>query len=146
MKARRTRPVSRVLLLGLAASIAMLTATTLTACAPEPDRCLPAPLDVSSADVAPGESLTVRSAAAECDLGYENGASYSIAVVSSSGEQSDDVDVPVERDGSFSTEITVPESFPDGAASVVVSGSPYDECDEDSGSCAAYVVDITVSR
>ncbi|AQY00241.1 hypothetical protein B2G67_01135 [Microbacterium foliorum] len=131
-------------MLGVAASIAMLTATNLTACAPASGRCLPAPLEASPTGVRPGESLTVTSEVAECDLGYGDGAAYSIVVISSSGEKSEEVDVPVAEDGSFSTEVVVPESFPAGQASVVVSGSSYDDCGDDSGSCAAYIVEVTV--
>jgi len=134
------------MVLGLAASIAMLTATSLTACAPASDRCLPAPLEASSTGVRPGGSLTVKSEAAECDLGYEDGTAYSIVVISSSGERSEEVDVPVEGDGSFSTEVVVPESFPAGEASVVVSGSSYDDCGDDSGSCAVHSVEVTVEH
>ena len=130
--------------LGLAVSIAMLTAANLTACAPASDRCLPAPLEASPTEVSPGESLTIRSEAAECDLGYEDGAAYSIVVFSSTGERSEAVNVPVERDGSFSTEVVVPESFPVGQASVLVGGSAYDDCGDSSGSCAAYLVDVIV--
>lgn len=145
MKTSGTHPVSRWLVLGVAASIAMLTATNLTACAPASGRCLPAPLEASPTGVRPGESLTVKSEAAECDLGYGygDGAAYSIVVISSSGEKSEEVDVPVAEDGSFSTEVVV-ESFPAGQASVVVSGSSYDDCGDDSGSCAAYIVEVTV--
>lgn len=144
MRTSGTHPVSRWLVLGVAASIAMLTATNLTACAPASGRCLPAPLEASPTGVRPGESLTVTSEAAECDLGYRDGAAYSIVVISSSGEKSEEVDVPVAEDGSFSTEVVVPESFPAGQASVVVSGSSYDDCGDDSGSCAAYIVEVTV--
>lgn len=144
MKTLGTDPGSRWRPLGLAASITMLTAGSLTACAPASDRCLPAPLAASPTEVSPGESLTVESEAAKCDLGYEDGATYSVVVISSSGEKSEEVDVPVERDGSFSTDVVVPESFPDGHASVVVSGSAYDDCGDDSGSCAAYTIEVMI--
>lgn len=144
MNALGTKPGSWWQALGLVASIAMLTAGSLTACAPASDRCLPAPLAASPTEVSPGESLTVESEAAECDLGYEDGVTYSVVVISSSGEKSEEVDVPVERDGSFSTDIVVPQSFPAGQASVVVSGSAYDDCGDESGSCAAYSVEVMV--
>ena len=144
MKTSRSVPASKWRVFGLVASIATLTAGSLTACAPASDRCLPAPLAASPTDVSPGESLTVESEAAECDLGYEDGPTYSVVVISSSGEKSEEVDVPVERDGSFSTDIVVPESFPAGQASVVASGSAYDDCGDDSGSCAAYTVEVMI--
>jgi len=144
MKTLGTCPRSRWRVLGLAASIAILTVGSLTACAPASDRCLPAPLAAAPTEVRPGESLTVESEAAECDLGYKDGAIYSVVVISSSGEKSEEVDVPVERDGSFATDIVVPESFSAGQASVVVSGSVYDDCGDDSGSCAAYMVEVMV--
>ncbi|WP_394194950.1 hypothetical protein [Microbacterium foliorum] len=128
----------------LSASIAILIATGLTACAPATERCLPASLGASSTQVSPGESLTVESAAAGCELGYLNGATYSIVLISASGERSAAVEVPVERDGSFSAEILVPETFPTGEASALVSGSSYDECGDDPGSCAVYSVDVVI--
>lgn len=144
MKTQGTSPGSRWRALGLAASIAMLIAGSLTGCAPASDRCLPAPLAASPTEVRPGESLTVESEAAECDLEYEDGATYSVGLISSSGAKSEEVDVPIERDGSFSIDIVVPESFPVGQASVVVSGSAYDDCGDESGSCAAYTVEVMI--
>lgn len=109
------------------------------------DRALsPRVAGASSTQVSPGESLTVESAAAGCELGYLNGATYSIVLISASGERSAAVEVPVERDGSFSAEILVPETFPTGEASALVSGSSYDECGDDPGSCAVYSVDVVI--
>lgn len=136
---------SRRLRLFPAGLVVVLLAGTLSACAPASDRCLPARLDASPAQVSAGETITVASAAAECDLGYDDGATYSVVIISSSGDRSDAVDVPVKEDGRFSVELAVPESFPSGPASVVVSGSTYDDCGEESGSCAVYSADITVA-
>lgn len=128
-----------------AAFVALLVAATLSACAPSADRCLPAPLEATPTEVRAGESVTIESGAAECDLGYDDDTAYSIELVSSSGERSDEVEVRVGGDGRFSTTTVVPDSFPSGVATVVVSGSTYDDCDDDSGSCAVYSTDITVT-
>lgn len=147
MKASLTHPETRRQRLVSAGLAALLFAATLSACSPGANRCLPADLEASPSEVRAGESLTIASAAAECDLGYDGETPYSIVLISSSGERSDDVELPVREDGRFSEELVVPDSFPAGASSVVVTGSTYDDCgDDDSGSCAAYSTDITVTR
>lgn len=88
--------------------------------------------------------MTIASGPAECDLAYGNDAAYSIILIADSGERSDPASVSVGEDGSFSAELPVPESFPAGNASAVVTGSPHDDCTDDSASCALYAVDFTV--
>jgi len=87
----------------------------------------------------------IGSGPADCDLGYDSETRYSIALISSSGVESEEPDVPVNDDGSFSAEIVVPEDFRTGSALISVKGSPYDDCDYGgSGSCASYVVDLEI--
>ena len=82
---------------------------------------------------------------AVCDLGYDSKSTYTVVLFSSTSQQSDPMEVPVDDDGTFSAEIRVPETFTSGIASVTVSGSPYDDCGDESGSCAVYSVDVTIT-
>lgn len=144
MKASPSRPYARGRRLVSVSSAALLFAATLSGCASGPNRCLPADLEASPTVVRAGESLIVASAAADCDLGYVEDTTYSIVLISSSGERSEDAELPVSEDGRFSGELLVPDSFPSGTASVVVTASTYDDCDDGSGSCAGYSTDIAV--
>ncbi|WP_144875948.1 hypothetical protein [Microbacterium sp. 1.5R] len=128
-------------------SIAMATALAasgLTACA-STTRCLPAELTASPARIAAGDTLTLASGPAECDLGFESEPIYTVVLYSSTAQQSEPLEVAPGEDGTFSSEISIPESFSPGIATVVVTGSPYDECGNESGSCAQYSVDVTIT-
>lgn len=106
-------------------------------------RCLPARLQVSPQTVAPGESITVSSPAADCSLGYGRGHAYRVRL-SHPGQPGPPVTTAVAEDGSFRMTLTVPATFPSGPAIVSVTGSPMDDCDDGGGSCAGYAANFTV--
>lgn len=105
-------------------------------------RCLPARLHASPDTVAPGGSLTVWSQAADCDLGYRPGKTYTVAL-HHPGQSTPTMVTTVAEDGSFRLTLAVPATFPSGPAAVIVHGSPMDHCD-DGSSCALYAADVTV--
>lgn len=115
-----------------------------------PPPCLPAPLEVAPPRPDAGTTVTVSSPAAECDLGYSAGHTYSVTLVAEGvpgtpGTRTSPVEVEVAADGSFSVPLPIPDGFPRGDASVVVTGSPYDECGKDgTGSCAGYTAAVRV--
>ena len=114
--------------------------------APGASRCLPEPLSAEPARAVVGRALTVSSPAASCDLGYPPGHTYDLRLDLEG--RADPVDlgpVAVAGDGSFATTVTVPPDAPPGAASVSVTGSPYDEpCDDGERSCAGYSVRVVL--
>ncbi|WP_313539679.1 hypothetical protein [Leifsonia aquatica] len=109
-----------------------------------------APLEVPPPGPDAGTTVTISSPAAECDLGYSAGHTYSVTLVAEGvpgapGTRTSPVEVEVAADGSFSVPLAIPDDFPRGDASVVVSGSPYDECGTDgTGSCAGYTAAVRV--
>lgn len=106
-------------------------------------RCLPARLQVSPQTVAPGESITVSSPAADCALGYGRGHTYRVRLIHP-GQPGPPVTTAVAEDGSFRLTLTVPPTFPTGPAVVDVKGSPMDHCDDTGASCAGYAAYLTV--
>ena len=118
-----------------------LTRTSLTGCT-TPSRCLPATLSASPTTASAGSSVTLSSAAAKCSLGYTSGHTYSITLTNK-GVAGKPVTATVARDGAFSTEIPIPADFSHGTAYLIVTGSPYDNC-ENGQSCAGYSTTIIV--
>lgn len=108
-----------------------------------PQKCFPSRVHVAPGTAAPGETITVSSEAADCDLGYREGHTYSVAVIAPHHRSPESV-VPVDGAGRFSAELTIPADFPSGDAWVVVEGSPYDHCDDTHGSCAGYTTALTI--
>ncbi|RDV44124.1 hypothetical protein DOE76_13845 [Leifsonia sp. ku-ls] len=106
-------------------------------------RCLPARLTASPGTVAPGESLTVSSTGADCDLGYRAGHTYTVAL-HHPGQSTPPIETAVAEDGSFRLTLTVPATFPSGPAAVIVHGSPMDDCHDTGSSCAGYAASVTV--
>lgn len=106
--------------------------------------CLPAPLRVSPVPAAAGDSLVVSSGPADCDLGYGPHQTYRVKLVAPH-VSSPSVSVEPASDGHFSVELPVPAGFPRGDAFVVVTGSPFDQCDDTmTGSCAGYAATIRI--
>ncbi|ERK71402.1 hypothetical protein [Leifsonia aquatica] len=140
----------RIVAAGLAAALALTLAGCGSSARLGIDRCLPAPLEVTPPGPDAGTTVTVSSPAAECDLGYSAGHTYSVTLVAEGvpgtpGTRTSPVEVEVAADGSFSVPLAIPDDFPRGDASVVVSGSPYDECGKDgTGSCAGYTAAVHV--
>lgn len=129
-----------LLLVGVAVFAAI--ATTPSGRLEAQQRCFPAPVRVEPATAHPGSALTVNSDAADCDLGYARGHTYSV-VVRHRDTVTDPVRTEVRTDGVFRTTIDLPADFPAGDAVVIVTGSPYDDCD-DTGSCVGYSALLTV--
>ncbi|MGO4534199.1 hypothetical protein [Leifsonia sp. 2MCAF36] len=130
-----------------AAALAVL-ALPLLGCKEQPDlsraRCLPPPLQVEPSVVSPGQVVTVSSRAAGCDLGYAPDRMYNVSLLRA-GTGLAPESVAVNQDGSFSTSVLVANTFPSGDATIVVKGSPYDDCaDSTFGSCAGYTATISV--
>jgi hypothetical protein len=56
---------------------------------------------------------------------------------------------PVAEDGEFSATVDIPADFPRGPATIIISGSTFDECAEDPPpgvDCAGYQVGLTVTE
>ena len=104
---------------------------------------LPARLHVSPQTVAPGESITVSSPAADCSLGYKRGHIYRVRLIHP-GQPGPSLRTAVAEDGSFRVTLTVPPAFPSGPATVSVRGSPMDDCDDGGASCAGYAAYFAV--
>lgn len=131
----------------LGAVVLMLGAAGLTGCAQSSSTCGPAPLSTSTKTIAAGGTVTVSSKAAECDLGLNDDSTYKLTLISDNdaGERTSGGTAPVEKDGSFSATVTIPADFPSGGASILVSGSALQKCD-DGESCAAYTTRITIKE
>lgn len=127
----------------VAMAVPLLTAT---GCSNAQSECLPEPMSVSQPTVQPGAKITVSAPAAKCDLGYAQGKNYTLQLISEYAEEKTNItrEVRVNTDGSFSDEVPIPEQFPQGAAMLLISGSPFDECDE-LNSCAAYAQSFRVT-
>jgi hypothetical protein len=140
----------RIVVAGLAAALALTLAGCGSSARLRIDRCLPAPLEVTPPGPDAGTTVTISSPPADCDLGYSDGHTYSVTLMApgapgTPGTRTPPVEVEVAADGSFSVPLAIPDDFPRGDASVVVSGSPYDECGKDgTGSCAGYTAAVRV--
>ena len=131
---RRSSAFSALAAMGLLA-LCFAGCTTLS-------RCLPAALSVSQTTASAGSSVTLSSGAANCSLDYTSGHTYSI-ILTNKGVAGKPVTATVARDGAFSTEIPIPADFSHGTAYLIVTGSPYDDC-ENGQSCAGYSTTIIV--
>ncbi|HJX78677.1 hypothetical protein [Glutamicibacter sp.] len=125
---------------GLAGAITLMVPLLLaTGCSKSQERCLPEAMSLSETTAQPGGTITVSAPAAKCDLGYAEGKNYTLRLISEYSETDplEGREILVNTDGSFSDEVPIPTDFPQGAATLLVTGSPYDECG-DAESCAAY--------
>lgn len=131
----------------LAGAITLMVPLLLaTGCSKAQDQCLPEAMSLSETTARPGATITVAARAAKCDLGYAEGKEYTLQLISEYSEK-DPIkarEIRVNTDGSFSDEVPIPVEFPQGAAILLISGSPYDECG-DLDSCAAYSHSFTVT-
>lgn len=128
----------------------VLMVACLTAGCEEQSPCLPEPMTASPDPASVGSTIVVSAPPATCDLGYQPGTQYTLALFpEGDGDSPDRVETTVEvgTDGTFSTQLRIPEEFPLGRATISVSGSAFDRCPEDPPegvSCAGYSVDLTV--
>ena len=111
------------------------------------NKCLPEPMSARAEAAGAGSGVEISAPPAACDLGYGPGKTYELTLVSPDPATRTQaaVRVPVRDDGSFSTRVPIPRDFPEGPATVLVTGSPLDECGA-GGSCAAYSVAFTLKR
>ena len=126
---------------------AVLVTAGLCGCGTGPfgEDCLPEPLTVQPAEVAIGAELVVSAERFACDAHYDEGEQYSLEMAFvSRADPIDLADVDVERDGSFTSTVTVPPAASPGESYVTVHGSPYDEPCDDGASCAGYSVRFVV--
>ncbi|WP_431220912.1 hypothetical protein [Leifsonia xyli] len=106
--------------------------------------CFPAQLEAAPAVAHPGQDVTLSSGAADCDLGYDPGHTYAVTLQHRETRTAP-MRVVVATDGSFRVTVAVPATFPRGQAVVIVTGSPYDECDDTpSASCVGYSIPLAV--
>ncbi|MCI0155371.1 hypothetical protein KNO15_01500 [Leifsonia shinshuensis] len=131
-----------------AVTLILVSASLLTGCGGVGEvaiqDCLPRPLRLTPASAAPGDTITVASGPADCDLGYHDGTTYTMRIVLPH-HQSPDTIVPVGVDGRFTARLTIPPEFPTGDAWVTVDGSPFDRCgDSSAGSCVGYTARLTI--
>ncbi|WP_222193592.1 hypothetical protein [Modestobacter italicus] len=127
---------------------AVLVTAGLCGCGPGVigEDCLPELPTVQPAEVAAGGQVTIASTGFACDDRYEGREQYSLELLSLGRADPVDLgDVEVDPDGSFWTVVTVPVDASPGESHVAVHGSPYDEPCDDTGSCASYGVDLTVT-
>jgi len=108
--------------------------------------CLPEPLTVAPAQAPAGSTVTLSSPGFGCDAEYPAGQEYQLTLGLLGRQGPVDLgSVPVERNGSFSAQVTIPADVSTGPAGIGVGGSPYDDCDDTAGaSCAGYWVDLAV--
>lgn len=132
-----TRRAAAILVVAAIGSLPL----TLTGCTSRP-QCLPAPLRVNPSSATAGQQVTLSAAPAACDLGYEASHTYTLAL-QIHGTVTKLRAVPVHADGSFTAVLTVPAATPAGTAEIVVTGSPFDHCD-DTASCAAYATTLHI--
>lgn len=118
-----------------------------TGCSKVQDKCLPETMSLSEKMAQPGTTITISAPPATCDLGYAEGKEYTLRLISEYSEKYSMTgrEIRVNTDGSFSDEVPIPKEFPLGAAMLLISGSPFDDC-EGSDSCAAYAHSFTVIR
>jgi hypothetical protein len=112
------------------------------ACSANVPGCLPAPLHVAPGAVRAGDVATVSAPGASCDLSLAKQTEYTVLLVTSDqswtlGRTHPDVD------GHFTLNATIPTDVSPGPARIVVTGSPYDDC-EKTGSCVGYTVALTL--
>jgi hypothetical protein len=110
-------------------------------------KCLSEALSAGEASVDAGSVVKISAPRAACDLGYGQDKTYELTLLCAepSTRQQDPVCAPVDQDGSFSLFVTNPRDFPAGHATVLVPGSPLDDCGTE-GSCTAYSASFTVQR
>jgi len=108
-------------------------------CASTTSQCLPGALEISHGSAAPGSAVTISSEPTACDLQIANGTTYTFTLVAEAhGDGPVDLgSTPVNSDGSFSSAVLIPEDFPSGNATLLVTGSAFDDCVL-GDSCAAY--------
>lgn len=121
-----------------------------------PVQCQPAPLLVEPSTVAAGESFQLSAVAADCDLGFDDGHTYTVLIGTRGTTDPIVLDsaVAVDRDGAFSATLTVPETTPSGEWMLVVNGAIL-ECNDTIevrvlaiaplAACAGYTSPITVT-
>ena len=131
----------------LALAAALAAAAVLSGCGDgvSGGDCLPELPTAQPAEVVAGGRLTLASTGFTCDARYDEGKRYQLELASLGRVDPVDLgEVDVAPDGSFTATVTVPADASPGESAVSVSGSPYDEPCEDTGSCAGYTVSLTV--
>ena len=107
--------------------------------------CLPPLPRATPTKVSVGETITVTTDPADCDLNYPKDKQYVVTFGHSGSErQLATQDVRVKPDGTFVAHITVPVGIRPGMAWINVAGSPYDRPCQDTGSCVSYTTTVTV--
>ncbi len=96
--------------------------------------------------VAAGSSVAVSSAPFKCGGTYPAGKKYQLTLGLVGRQQPVDLgSYPVNKDGSFAATVPIPADASPGEAAIIVHGSSFDQCnDSDQGSCAGYVVGLTI--
>lgn len=114
-------------------------------CASTASQCLPSALDVSPGSALPSSPATIASAPAACELQIANGTTYRLTLAAEArGDTPADPGLtPINSDGSFSIAVAIPEDFPSGNATILVTGSAFDDC-VPTDSCAAYSVSLRI--
>ena len=130
-------------------SVAVTTLPLIAGCGQQRS-CMPEPLTVRPDTAQVGTSVVVSSPSTTCDLGYPAaGVIYRLELLSDARApdqpEATEAKAHVASDGSFSTSLAIPTGFPTGPATVLVSGSALDQCQEEGASCAAYQVRLNVT-
>lgn len=131
-------PIRRAMLT-IAACIPLFAVPACSAYVPT---CLPASLRVDPSAVRVGDVATVSASAVSCDLGLSKQAEYTVLLVTSAQSWTLGTTRP-NSDGHFTFKAYIPTQAPPGRASIVVKGSPYDDC-ERTGSCVGYTVALAL--
>jgi hypothetical protein len=127
----------------LIALVAVLIGGGTSACS-SPPSCFPEQITATPATASPGQTITVESQAASCDLGYPQGKNYQIRFYQGTSAVGEPVNISVSPDGSFSQRIQLPSALNRGPTDAEIIGSSFDTC-SDGASCATYSVRVEVS-
>lgn len=127
----------------LAGTFVMAACTPRT---PGSSPCLPERLHVDPQQVVQGSSVMISSAAFTCGDSYPSGKEYQLTLGLVGRQPPIDLGkYPVNTDGSFHARVVIPADASPGEAAISVRGTSFDLCDDSGqGSCAGYVVSLTI--
>lgn len=119
------------------AALLAIVLASISGCSQSQDgagECMPGRLSTDKDSVVAGGSITVTSAAVDCDIFFTNDGWYTLGLgVEGGGER--ELRVRAAPDGAFTTTIEIPEDMPSGGAYVAIRSGYEVEC-SDTGSCA----------
>lgn len=138
----------RPIAIGTSTVVLLLLFACASSCSSGPGAtCNPEPLQLSSAEVAAGQTVVVSSGAFRCQRSYPPGKKYHLVLALQGRANPMDLGTyPVAMNGRFTATVRIPYAAPPGSAYVTIRGSPLDTCSDREGgaSCAGYAVRLTI--